>query len=174
RHDPVVSPPRDPPFLEQGPRGHRLDHLAPDQPLRLLRILDLLADGDAVSLGDQLLEVFGRGLDRDAGQGHAVAAGGERDAEGAGAELGVVEEHLVEVAHPEEEDRVLVARRDVPVLGEQRGVFGEGDAHGRWTTNGWPPSFALIRSATAWASARVEYAPARSLSSPFSLAISTS
>jgi hypothetical protein len=34
--------------------------------------------------------------------------------------LGVLVEHLVEVAHPEEQDRALVPRLDLPVLLHQR------------------------------------------------------
>ena len=49
-------------------------------PLAELGILHLLADGDAMACRDELAQILGRRLDRHAGEGHAVAARGERDA----------------------------------------------------------------------------------------------
>ena len=76
------------------------------RPLASFGILDLLADGDAVPGADELAEILGGGLDRHAGERHAVAARGERDVEDPRRELGVLVEHLVEVADPVEQDRL--------------------------------------------------------------------
>ncbi len=59
-----------------------------------------------------------------AGEGHAVAPAGERDGEDPGGDLGVVVEHLVEVAHAEKQDLVAVARFDLAVLLEQGTIVG--------------------------------------------------
>ena len=125
----VVPAAREPALLQQRARRDRLDHLAPDDPLGQLRVLDLLADGHAEPGAHQLPQVLGGRLDRHAGERDAVAAAGERDAQQLGGALGVVEEHLVEVAHAEEQDRVLVPRLDVAVLQHERRV--ERIGHGR-------------------------------------------
>ena len=52
--------------------------------------------------------------------GLAAVAGRQRQVADARRRHGVVEEHLVEVAEPEEEDGVLVLRLDAEVLREQR------------------------------------------------------
>src|SRR6476619_2727829 len=49
-----------------------------------------------------------------------IVARRERQAEDAGGRLGVVVEHFVEVAHPEEQDCALMPRLDLPVLLHQR------------------------------------------------------
>ena len=83
--------------------------------------------------------------------------------------MGVLEEHLVEVAHAEEEDRILVARLDLPILLDQwrarrRGtVLGHPCGHGTLTRKGLPPSLALMRLAVSWASARSRKGPTRTL-----------
>jgi len=59
-------------------------------------------------------------IHQSAWQRDAVAAAGQRDAEQLGGALGVVEEHLVEVAHAKEQDRVLVPRLDFAVLQHER------------------------------------------------------
>ena len=116
----IVTFEGDVPVVEHRARGDRLDHGPLDDAPGLARILDLLADGDAVSRGDQLAEVVGCRLDRNTGERNAVAPGCERDPEDAGAELGVVEEHFIEVSHPEKQDRVPVAGLDLPVLLHER------------------------------------------------------
>src|SRR2546426_660598 len=55
-----------------------------------------------------------------AAQGIAAVAGGERQVENARRGLGVLEEHLVKVAEPEEEDRLAVLPLDAEVLRDQR------------------------------------------------------
>ena len=60
------------------------------------------------------------------------AAPGERDAEGPARHLGVIEEELVEVAHPVEEQAVGVRRLDLDILRHhRRGPFGGLDGAGR-------------------------------------------
>ena len=141
RHNPVVASPGHPAFLEEGARGQRLHDFAAHQTLGFLGILDLLTNRDAVPVAHQLPEIFRGRLHRNACERDPVSPGCERDAQHPRGELGVVEEHLVEIAHPEKENRVAMARFDLPVLDQQRGVFGERDAHGTRTTNGWAPTF---------------------------------
>ena len=59
----------------------------------------------------------------------AVVARRQRQPEHARRELGVFVEHLVEVAHPEEQDRALMPRLDLPVLLHER--RRDGTAHRR-------------------------------------------
>jgi hypothetical protein len=70
---------------------------------------------------------------RDAGHGDRLAAmdasGGELDAKRASRLGRVVEEHLVKVAHPKEDQRIGLARLGLEVLGHHRaGAGGVGDA----------------------------------------------
>ena len=129
RHQVVVPAAREPSVLQQRAGGDGLDHFAPDDPLGQLRIFDLLADGHAEPGAHQLPQVVGGRLDRHAGERDAVPAAGERDAQQLGGALGVIEEHLVEIAHAEEQDGVLVPRLDLAVLQHERGV--ERIGHGR-------------------------------------------
>ncbi len=77
-------------FLGEGARGDEAHHVAAHHGLRPAlprfgRVLDLLADGDAMTLGDQALEVIVGGMHRHAAHGNVgaqmLAALGERDAE---------------------------------------------------------------------------------------------
>ena len=131
-------------LLGQRARRDQADDVAADDRLgaallRLGRVLDLLADGDAVAARDQLLQVLVGGVDGHAAHGDVVAemlaALGERDAERARGDLGVGEEHLVEIAHAVEEQAIRIGRLDLQVLrhhrrgagkvgGRRRGGFG--------------------------------------------------
>ena len=71
--------------------------------LGLRRVLDLLADGDAVAGLDHAAEVALDAVVRHARHGDALGALGEGHAQRAVGEDRVVVEHLVEVAHAEEE-----------------------------------------------------------------------
>ena len=115
-----------------------------------------------MTLGDQTPQVLGSGLHGNAGErdlgGAAVVAAGEREAQLACGELGVVFEHFVEVAHPEEKDGLRMPRLDVAVLLHQGGVGRRGvdpPGHGSSTTNGWPPTRVLSRAWACTASSRV-------------------
>ena len=102
----------------------RLDHLAAHDALRELRILHLLADRDAEALLHEPAHVVARRLHRDAGERHvrgaAVVARRQREAEHARRRLGVVIKHLVELAHAEKQDRVLMPALDLAVLLHER------------------------------------------------------
>ncbi len=74
------------------------------------RILDLLADRDAMALRDQPVQILLGALDRHAAHRNVaaqmLAALGQHDAERARGGLGIVEEQLVEIAHPVEQQAV--------------------------------------------------------------------
>jgi hypothetical protein len=97
--------------LELRARRHHPHHLAPHDALGAPRVFHLLAERDAVALLDEPRDVRGRRVVGDAAHrdGRAVPvvrARGERDLERLGRHHRVLEEHLVEVAHAEEEQRV--------------------------------------------------------------------
>src|SRR6266480_583148 len=101
-------------------RSDGLDHFPSDKPLGELRIFRLLADRHPKSLLNQSTQVLSGGFHRDAGQGDlagtTVVPRGQRQAECPRRDLCVFVEHLVEVTHPEEQNRVLMTRLDLPVL----------------------------------------------------------
>ncbi len=108
---------------------HHADDLAAHQPLGLLGVLHLLADGDPESLAHELGDVAVGGVERDAAHRHALAAGvlgprRQREIEGARADDRVLVEHLVEVAHAEEDEgsRVLPLGFEVLPHGRSDGV----------------------------------------------------
>ena len=109
-----------------GPRRDDADHLALDDPLGDLGILDLLGDRDLEPALDELAEVVARGVVRHAAHRHrvllALVAAGERQIERARHHHRVVEEHLVEVAEAEEDDAVGVRLFDLEVLPHERRV----------------------------------------------------
>ena len=113
-----------------GPRRHDPHHVPLHQPLDGGRILQLLADGHLVAGGGEAGDVAVHGVERHTAhgglRGRSLAPGGEGDLEGLRRRQGVVVEHLVEVAHAEHQDRVLVPRLDVVVLPEH----GRGAGHG--------------------------------------------
>src|SRR5207237_701760 len=82
-----------------------------------------------------------------------------RETELAGGESGVVFEHLVEVAHPEEQNGLRVPRLDLAVLLHEWRVGFDPRGHGSSTTNGCPPMRVLSRRCTCCASSRVAYRP---------------
>ena len=133
----IIVPPR----LEQGLLGQRAggdeaDDLAADHGLRaalarLGRVLHLLADRDAEALADQRQQVALGRVHRHAAHrdvlAEMLAALGQRDVEGGAGRLGVGEEHLVEVAHPVEQQRIRMLRLVLQILRHHRredGVVG--------------------------------------------------
>ena len=131
-------------------------HVAPHHALgaallRLGRVLELLAHRDAVAERDQAVQIFVGALDRHAAHrdvaAQMLAALGEHDAERARGGLGVVEEHLVEIAHPVEQQAVRIGGLDLDVLLHHRastraGVAGRrrlglGQADGVRERHGW-------------------------------------
>ncbi len=128
----------------QRARRHDADDLAPDESLRLSRILDLLADGDAKPLLDEARDVAVGGVEghaahRDRAAGRILRTRRQRELERARRREGVLVEHLVEVAHPEKDDGVAVLTLGVEVLPHRRGRpgrFGK-DWGGHHSCAGW-------------------------------------
>src|SRR5205823_3005815 len=77
-------------------------------------------DGDAVAGDDEALEVFVGAMHRHAAHRYVaaemLASLGEHDAERAGGEFGVLEEQLVEIAHPVEQETIRVGGLDLDIL----------------------------------------------------------
>jgi hypothetical protein len=96
--------------------------LSADELLRLRGVFGLLADGDAVALAYEPRDVVGDGVVRDAAHRDGLAAllvpRGERDFKLARAGDGVLEEQLVEVAEPEEEERARVLPLQLLILAQ--------------------------------------------------------
>ena len=116
-------------FLGQRARGHQTDHRAGHHGFRAAflcrrRILHLLADCDPEALADQGQEIALGGMDRHAAHGDVLAemlaALGQGDVERRRRGLGVGEEHLVEIAHAIEEQRIGMLRLDLVVLRHHR------------------------------------------------------
>jgi hypothetical protein len=121
--------------LDDGAGGDDARDAALDDLPPLRRLADLLADGDLVPGGDQLGDVGLGGVVRHPGQWQLLPpphlARGEGDVEDARGDLGVVLEHLVEVAETEEEEDIGVLALDRQVLLPDRrrhrpSVQGEG------------------------------------------------
>ena len=95
-------------------------------PFDLAGIADLLADRDRLALAHGAREVVVERLHRHARHRDRLAAGraarGQRDVEQARRLARVVEEQLVEVPHPIEQQHVRVLRLDAQVLGHDGGV----------------------------------------------------
>ena len=106
--------------------AHDPHDLAGDDPLHGRRIGHLLADRDLEALLEQALDVRARRVVRHAGHRDRVVrpfvARGQREIERARGGDGVLEEHLVEVPHPEEEEGVLVRRLGGQVLPHDRRI----------------------------------------------------
>ena len=109
-------------LLEDGAGGDDAHHLALEELLPLAG-LALLADRDRVPGAEKPRHVRLGRVRRESAQRHlvrrAAIARRERQIEHARRDARVVEEHLVEVAEPEEEDRALVLRLDAQVLCEE-------------------------------------------------------
>ena len=125
----VVGAGRQQRVLGQRARRDQPDDAAADDRFRptlpgLGRVLDLLADGDAIALGDQFLEILVGGVDGHAAHRNVVAlmlaALGESDAKRPRGDLGVGEEHLVEIAHPVEQQAIRIGRLDLQILRHHR------------------------------------------------------
>jgi len=117
-------------ILGQGAGRHQPGDVAPHHALgpallRLGRVLELLADGDAVAERNQAVEVLFRALDRHAAHRNVaaemLAALGQHDVERAARDLGVGEEQLVEIAHPVEQEAIRIGLLDLDVLLHHRG-----------------------------------------------------
>src|SRR5215217_7257094 len=113
-YQPVVPGSGHPAVLQQSSGSYRFDHLAANQASGESWVFHLLTDGDPVARANELPEIFGRRFYGHAGQGHAVATGGQCNIENLGGELGVFIEHLVEVADPIKQDGIPVLRLHLP------------------------------------------------------------
>ena len=122
----VVAARREEPVLEDRARRDDLDDVPPHDPPGLRRVLELLADRHAAAHLQQAGDILVHGLHGDARERNvplsAVVARGEGDPQQAAPLLRVLEEHLVEIAHPEEEERIGVAGLDVEILPDERRV----------------------------------------------------
>ena len=111
--------------IEDRARGDDPGDVAPDEPLRGPRVLHLVAHRDLAAGGDELRDVVLDAVVRHAAHRRldvrVAVAGGQRDAEDGRRLLRVVEEHLVEVAHPVEEDGVRRPALHLEVLPQHRG-----------------------------------------------------
>jgi hypothetical protein len=110
-------------LVQHRTRGHEAGDLAPDDP-GASRRFHLVADGDLEPPVEELRHVAAGRVVGDPAHGDlavSLGAGGERDLEHLRGLDGVLEEHLVEVAEPEEEDGVGVPRLHLEVLPHHRG-----------------------------------------------------
>ena len=109
-------------LLEDRSRRDDADDLALEEPASAR--LRLLADRDRMARRQQPGDVWLRGVRREPAErdlvGIAAVARRQRQVEDGRRRLGVLEEHLVEVAEPEQQDRGLVLRLDAKVLRDQR------------------------------------------------------
>ena len=100
--------------------------LAFDRALGLGGIPDLLADRDRLALAHRTGKVVVEGLNRYARHRNRLAAGRaacrQGDVEQARGLARILEEQLVEVPHPVEQEHVRVLRLDAQVLGHDRGL----------------------------------------------------
>ena len=118
--------------VNDGAGGDHPDDVPLDQALGGGGVLHLLADGHLVALGDEAGDVGLAGVVGDAAHGHplllglgvlAVVPGSQGQVQFLGRQLGVVGEHLVEVAQAEEQDRVRVVLLNFQILLHHGGQF---------------------------------------------------
>ncbi len=107
------------------PHDRALDHRLGAALLGLGGILDLLADRDLEALADQAREIGLVAVHRHAAHrdvlAQVLAALGQRDVERGRRAHRIVEEQLVEIAHPVEQQMVRMRRLDRQVLAHHRG-----------------------------------------------------
>ena len=120
-------------LLGDSARRHQAHHLAANHGFAaalagLGRVLDLLADGDAVALADQPVQIILGALDRHAAHGdiHPLMLAALRQDNGkrAGGDLGVFKKQFVEIAHPVEQERAWICNFDRVILRHHRRDFG--------------------------------------------------
>ena len=109
--------------MKNGAGSHRLRDFPPNDPLGFGWILHLIADGDPLPKRNQPCQVIVQRLGRNAGEGHtsrrSVVSRRERQPQEPGSLLGVLEEQLVEISDPEEDERVPVLGFDLSPLAHQ-------------------------------------------------------
>ena len=109
----------------EGAGRHDADDLAADDPFRLAWIFHLLAHGDAETLSDEPRDVIVGRVVRNAAHwdgaaGSVLRPGRERQLERARGHQRVLVEHLVEIAHAKEHNRVAVLAFRVEILPHRR------------------------------------------------------
>ena len=109
--------------LDGRARRQDLDDLAPDDALGRLGVLDLLADGHFEALPQELGQVGSDGVIGDAAHRHLLPRG-QGDIEDGRGRLGVLVEHLVEIAQAEEQEGVGMELLDAEILLHHRGQGG--------------------------------------------------
>ena len=91
----------------------------------LFRILGLLADGDTMAGTDQPRQIAIHRMHRHTAHRNvvaiALAAFCQGDAKRGGADFGILEEHLVKVAHTVEQQGIRVRLFDLHILRDHRG-----------------------------------------------------
>ena len=105
RRQEIVPLRREHPLVEMRARAEDLRHLALHQ-LPGPRVLHLVADGHLAPGLEQAPDVGVGGVEGNAAHRHDAALG-QRHVEQLRPRLGVLEEHLVEIAQPEQQQRVL-------------------------------------------------------------------
>ena len=111
--------------IRQGAGRHDTDHLPAHQPARLPGRLHLLADRNPETLADEAHDVCVGSVMRDTAHRNGIAvrvaaAGRERQIQGAGAGHRVLVEHLVEIAHPKENQSLGILALGIEVLPHRR------------------------------------------------------
>ena len=107
--------------IGERPRRDDAHHLAADDPLGLLRVFHLLADGHPVALLDQPGDVavggvMGHAAHRHGRTGGVLRSRGQGQVEGARRHQRVFVEELVEVAHAEQHERERILALGLEIL----------------------------------------------------------
>ena len=88
--------------------------------LRFRRAFHLFADRNAKAFANEGEQIAFGGMDGHATHGDVfaavLAAFGERDIQGFGRSDGILEKHLIEIAHPVEQQRAFVSGLDLKIL----------------------------------------------------------
>ena len=115
------------------------DHAAFHQRARLLRVGQLLADGDLIALIDQPADIRLRRVIRDAAHGRALfqaaVASGQHQLQFARARLRVLEEHLIKIADSVKQQRVRKFFFHGQILPHHRGQGHSGASFSSVETN---------------------------------------
>ena len=132
-------------LLDHRARRHHADDVPLDQALGRRRVLHLLTDGDLVALFDQAVDIRLGAVERHAAHRrallHAAAFPRQRQLQLPGNELGVLKEHLIEIAKPEEQDHARIPVLHVQILAHHGGHLRHVSASVRedWESLQWQP-----------------------------------
>ena len=135
--------------FDESPRSDEADHVARNRALgaalaRRRGVFRLLADRHLETGADEPLEIGFVAVSGHAAHGNLAALvpapAGQRDAQRRGRAHRIVEEHLVEVAHAIEEQRVRVLALDLEILGHHRRRFGRAPPFRRLGSPGHGPA----------------------------------